>query len=377
MCTRPIVLLALALGAAAVDINLNYLASLTRDFHNHFSSTFRSLVREHANPQDGALPNVANITSCGQCVRFVAKSVLEQSAGKMKKMCADATNSTHACKAEKVCALMAKHPDVTLGMMIEHVRPLSLATAYCYGKGACEQPKGISMTEIAMGEEPHEALLDSFDKVDWSEVEEEIELLMPGDKQFNEDVEVSDSSATCAEEKRTHEVSPRCMIMKMHRVMGSAVKKVEGMCAHVDKTNSPVMQKMCPWMAQHKEVAFGMLTAKVEPWKFAFGACFHRHGRRGHHGHHGHHQHNGWDHDGDHGHYEDNGWHHDGHHAHHEHHQWDHKGHHGYHERNEGDHGGHRAHHEHKWRDHDGHHGRPEHTGWDQDANEAVAPISV
>merc|ERR1712176_900013 len=95
-------------------------------------------------------------------------------------------------------------------------------------------------------------------------------------------------------ERMHHKVRTRCMKKTMRRVMGVAIMKVKAECADAQNSKNPVMIKMCPWMAEHKMVALGMLVAKVEPWKFAFGRCFHGHGNeRGHHGHHGQHSHRG------------------------------------------------------------------------------------
>merc|ERR1719502_837477 len=97
---------------------------------------------------------------------------------------------------------------MTLGMMIEHVRPMSLATAYCYGKGSCKKPDDMTMSEIASGHEPHEALLDNFDKIDWSEVQEETEMLAPS---TDENEMAEDKQPACKGNTRMHKVNPRCM----------------------------------------------------------------------------------------------------------------------------------------------------------------------
>merc|ERR1719183_2944582 len=132
------------------------------------------------------------------------------------------------------------------------------------------------------------------------------------------------------------------MMGAMRRVMGLAVGKVKGMCANAADGKCPIMEKMCPWMKQNKEVSLGMLVAKVEPWKFAFGFCramkMNKHGGhqgRHHHGHGGrhHHGHEGWH---NHGH---EGWHHHGHDG------WHHHGDHGSH--HHGDHHGHDGRHHH------------------------------
>lgn len=304
MNARPFILLALATQSGAFEVDTAYLASVASDIHNYLSSNFRSLMHEHANPQQAPLRDMTyselkNTSSCGECIRAGAKFVLEHTAEKIKQKCEDAakSDSPDSCIATRVCKMMALHKEVTLGMMIEHARPMSLASAYCYGKGACEKPDEATMNEIASGEEPHAALLEHFDKVDWSEVEAETVELMPLD--HNDDEEEEEEvmmSPACKNHKLVQKVCPKCMKKKMKGVMRVSIMKVKKMC---ETTKCAKMQKMCGWMGEHREVALGMLVAKVEPWKFAFGACFHPHGKHGH-GHHGqyhgwgHHQHRKW-----------------------------------------------------------------------------------
>jgi hypothetical protein len=56
-----------------------------------------------------------------------------------------------------------------------------------------------------------------------------------------------------------------CFVMKM------AVGRFRKMCR---KTGSAKVKKICGWVAHHKAFAFGMMLAKVEPWKFAIGRCW-------------------------------------------------------------------------------------------------------
>lgn len=268
---RVLALAALAVGTSAFEVDLDYLATVTDDLHKHLSSALRSLVQEHARPQPALIALNTNAT-CGPCVQEGSKFIIEHTVGKMKEMCS--RDAAKSCIAGKVCGMMAKHPKVMLGMMVEHVRPMSLAHAYCTGKGHCDMPNDVTMSEISMGSEPHEALLDNFDKIDWSDVEEQTEELVQV-PEYKEELP-EEIMQMCKEQKHHMPVCPKCMKKAMRHVMGHAVMKVKAMCAHADKMNCKVMQKMCPWMAEHKEVAMGMLAAKVEPWKFAFGFCRHK-----------------------------------------------------------------------------------------------------
>merc|ERR1719222_899395 len=128
-------------------------------------------------------------------------------------------NATSCVEMQKVCGLMAKHSDVALGMMIEHVRPLSLATAYCVGKGECQKPD-----EITMGREAHEALLDNFDKMDFTDVEEQtMELAQEG----NQDGQDLADAPQCPEHMH-HKVSPKCMKKTMHARHGRCHHEGQG-----------------------------------------------------------------------------------------------------------------------------------------------------
>jgi len=269
--------LVLAVGGNALDIDTQYLETVSEDLHNYFSSHLKALLHEHARPQQiSPVVVLKNADTCKPCVQEVSKYLIEETVGKMKKMCEKASNGPHGCVAGKICGMMAKHPKVTLGMMMEHVRPVSMGMAYCTGKGACKKPDEVTMAEIAMGEQPHEALLQNFDEVDWTDIEEhteELEVTQGNDGQM-------EASQMCMQEKpQHHKVCPHCMKHAMRYVMGHAIKKVKMMCM---KSKCPVMQKMCPWMKQNKEVALGMLIAKVEPWKMAFGYCVHK--KRSHQG---------------------------------------------------------------------------------------------
>lgn len=51
-------------------------------------------------------------------------------------------------------------------------------------------------------------------------------------------------------------------------VMEMSIKKTKEMC---EKTKCPVMTKWCKWAGEsehNKEMAYGMIMGKVEPWKF-------------------------------------------------------------------------------------------------------------
>lgn len=292
MTVRGLILLSAAVGSASFEVNLEKVADLADDFSKHFASDLRAFVHEHSVVQQFPLQNVKNETTCGPCVQRGVKFVMEHAIKKTKEMCAEASknaDSPHACRMAKLCKIMGKHPKVALGMMIEHVRPFSLAKAYCTGKGACEHPDEVTMNEIAMGEEPHEAILSNFDKVDWNDNEEDTEGEMPLPKKDALDFDDGEAKICM---KHKPKVCPYCMKVATRKAMYFAIMKTKKMCMEGEKKGCPYMTKMCKWMGEHREVAMGMIAGKVEPWKFAYGYCLHKpfgplgqHGKFfGHHG---------------------------------------------------------------------------------------------
>jgi len=286
-------------------------------------------------PKHDEVANPNSTEACLQCHRDGAKYIMENAMQKVKAKCQNATE----CHVMKICGHMAQHPDVVMGMMFEIVRPMALTTAFCAGKGTCDLPDDAALTEIEMGSQPHGILLDSYDKMDWHTVLDEVEGIAPDVLKDREEEEQPDEHC-----KAPRHVNPRCMKHAMGHVMMHVVGKVKEMCKN---TKCEKMQKMCGFAKENRGQAFGMLLGKVEPWKFAMGFCMegkghgkghHRHGHdhkgkgKGHHGHHGHHG--------------------EGHHGHHG--EWEHGqngmkewGHHGHHGEGygEGHHGGHHDHH--------------------------------
>jgi hypothetical protein len=188
--------------------------------------------------------------------------VIEHSLEKLKAMCEKASS----CKAKKICGFLGDHPQMAIGMMIEHVRPMALSTAYCVGKGVCK-PDAQTTDEVFQGKEAHEALMDHYDNLDLDRVTDEAAELSPE----AEDGEELEQDEQCQDEGQHHmRVCPRCMKKAIRFIMGHAVMKVHEMC---HATECPKAQRLCEWARGHREVAFGMLLMKVEPWKGAFGFC--------------------------------------------------------------------------------------------------------
>eukprot|EP00391_Amoebophrya_sp_Ameob2_P013271 CAMPEP_0178990736 /NCGR_PEP_ID=MMETSP0795-20121207/5133_1 /TAXON_ID=88552 /ORGANISM="Amoebophrya sp., Strain Ameob2" /LENGTH=546 /DNA_ID=CAMNT_0020682357 /DNA_START=316 /DNA_END=1956 /DNA_ORIENTATION=+ len=69
-----------------------------------------------------------------------------------------------------------------------------------------------------------------------------------------------------------------CFRRLVRKVMAYAVKMTKKICATTDK---PMIQAFCKWGAEHPEMAFGVLLAKVEPEKYALIPCMKRGGHGG------------------------------------------------------------------------------------------------
>merc|ERR1719421_1591889 len=135
-----------------------------------------------------------------------------------------------------------------------------------HGQGC---PEGNDMEEILMGGQPHEALLNSFDQIDWSNVIESAKEMAPEDEDKDDQTWDPEKETQCKKDEEAH-ACPFCMKRAMKKGVKMVVMKVKAMC---EKTECPKMARICQFMTDNREAAFGMLVAKVEPWKFAKGFC--------------------------------------------------------------------------------------------------------
>lgn len=210
--------------------------------------------------------------ACKPCMEKTSEFVIEKSLTKLKGMCEKA----NSCKSKKICGFLNRHEKMTVGMMIEHVRPMALSAAFCIGKDACKPTAQIE-DEVFQGKEAHEALMDHYDNLDLDGVGDRIEGLVPEAEDEEEEekdgvdvVRELDHDWQCQDEHHHMHVCPHCMKRAIRFIMGHSVKKVHEMCA---STDCPKAQRLCKFARDHREVAFGMLVMKVEPWKAAFGFC--------------------------------------------------------------------------------------------------------
>jgi len=311
---KAVALCLLAVRSASFDLTTKDVGELLDGVHYHHS-TLRSFVKEYVPlPLDVMIPPQSakplSNESCCECREYGAKRVMEHAVYEIIEMCRRAEDH-HCGRAARVCMMMRLHKEVTLGMVIEHVRPFALSGAYCVGKGACHHHhENSTLSDIVSGNEVHDLVLKHFDKIDWNEVlerarepeEEEAEQHEKDgqDVKAEREMQVCEARQKNATDAKQHNFCPYCFKRVMGLVMCKATMAVKMMCM---KTHDPHTMRMCEFAYQHREVAFGMLLAKVEPWKFAMGACSHRRGH--HHGdkHHGHHhggKHHGHHHGGKH-----------------------------------------------------------------------------
>jgi hypothetical protein len=256
---------------------LTEFAAKANDKLMHLGPYMRQIVKETVNKHEFPLlmtsePKTlhklvpANGTDdCKTCLEGASKFIIEHSLQQLKAMCEKADGKS--CKATKICHFLGNHPKITIGMMIEHVRPMALSMAYCAGKGVCK-PDAQIQAEVFQGKEAHEALMDHYDNLDLDGVTDEVGELAP--ESSDDEEEVSEPEEQCEDEHHHHDVCPYCLKRAIRHIMGHAVMKVHEMC---HATTCPKAQRMCQWARDNKEVAFGMLLMKVEPWKGAFGFC--------------------------------------------------------------------------------------------------------
>jgi len=268
----------------------------------------RPVLNAHTIQVTTASPPVPD-AACKSCTGTMTKGIMERAMGKMKEMCQKAAPKGHECPLARICSFMAEHPHVAVGLMFEHVRPMTMSHMYCLGHADCAQPPNITIAELADEHVARDELLKNYDNVDWHKVLQLAEEL--GDveqEEFAEDDEQKDDEdekecsappmdgpMMASKGHRGPHVCPHCMKRVIRGVMMRVMMRVEGMCAI---TKCPKMQAMCKFAEEHRGFAMGALLGKVEPWKFAFGFCLHAphgqgHHRGQHHGPHGLHDNQG------------------------------------------------------------------------------------
>lgn len=215
-------------------------------------------------------------------------------------------------KKEMWCKFWKSSREVALGFIVEMVRPWSLAHAWCLGHGECKmQPPTTALEDLKFDGDlnvPMDAeIIPDGDKILAYGSEE------PGDgvayssepEKPVSDPDIPKKPQVAPElvverrlslERRLHtddhrahgHVCPRCYKKVTGIVMRRAIGGAKKMC---EVTKCPFLKKWCVWAGKHAKMAYGMLLAKVEPWKYAIGRCWHGHGHHGHHPDHPDHDH--------------------------------------------------------------------------------------
>lgn len=286
---KVVALCLLIVRGAAFDLTTTDVSNLLDGVQYHHK-TLRSFLQEHIPlPLDSIIPPEPEDPmylaedECAECRKHGAKWVTEHAIQKLVEKCKAAVKH-HCGKMVRVCMMMRMHKNVTLGMVIEHVRPFALSAAYCTGKGVCTNR--TSLDELASGNEAHDLVLKHFDEVDWDEViERAAEPEEEDDEEDHDDdleelaemeMQVCEAQQEDAMEAKPHNHHHGCFKKVTKQVMFKAAMRVKAMCAKYP--DNPKVQRMCAFAKEHRDIAFGMLLAKVQPWKFAMGACRHRHG---------------------------------------------------------------------------------------------------
>jgi hypothetical protein len=245
---------------------------------------------------------------CSKCVEKHSKKIVEHVLGKIKHICEHTSPSgTHTipCPVARLCSLFKRRPEVALGVVIEHVRPVRLAFMLCRGKQACHHKHHSVAMDLSKGHSVGEVFLGDFDATDWESdlvrALEATEALPAWESDREEASEALPASVPEASQKTVdgpemmcsrhgHHVHTRvgkCIQHVSKKVMKHVVLKVFEKCMDANGRR----EKMCSWMFAHYKIASGMLLGKVEPFKFALGFCMSQ--EKKHHHHHGKHDHHG------------------------------------------------------------------------------------
>merc|ERR550532_1495838 len=224
-------------------------------------------------------------------------------------------------KKQNFCKFWRREPKVARGFLIPHINPLRDGWFFCVGNGTChpqEHPLedmmlvkdassdlvDVSLPEYDMlsdvaeliqvsgaewEDKPRHRLPRHSPKPWWRTFKERVSSWFPEwsvEQRHNlhdgerEKVHTEDSQIVHtwqeAEDRimvpQVKGVWRRCYRKVFRIVMARSVSMVKKQCR---TTHCPKMQGFCRWARWHREMAYGVLLAKVEPWKYALGRCYH------------------------------------------------------------------------------------------------------
>eukprot|EP00164_Ancoracysta_twista_P000919 GFYU01001207.1.p1 GENE.GFYU01001207.1~~GFYU01001207.1.p1 ORF type:complete len:291 (+),score=108.68 GFYU01001207.1:33-875(+) len=203
---------------------------------------------------------------CCHCVQEGAKDVMKKVVDKVKEKC----EKTKCPVMQEHCKIAAEHKDVVFGMLVQHVRPASLAYAWCSGASYCTKDDDYwYATEAAIESNEFADLLDAYEsKKDVVPDNQNLLGRPDGHERYLE--ELKDDECPCA----------ACIHHGSKALMEHVVDEVVHMC---EDAKCPVLQRRCAFAKDHKGFALGVLIGKVEPHKYAFGYCYAKGVCTGHH----------------------------------------------------------------------------------------------
>merc|ERR1719270_1981987 len=250
-------------------------------------------------------------------------------------------NDASCHKKQHFCQFWRRNPKVARGFLIPHIDPLKDGWFFCAGKGTCRphecpledmmvvEDASSDLVDVSLpafdvlsdvaeliqvsgaeweGQKPHRHLHHHSHKPWWRAVKERVGSWFP-EWLMKHKPNPPDSTHTDGEWEMSHTedsqpltiedgaedrimvpqvkgVWKHCYRMVFRIVMEHSVSMVKKLCK---TTECPRMQGFCRWARWHREMAFGVLLAKVEPWKYALGRCYHPGKGKGKHHHAGHH----------------------------------------------------------------------------------------
>lgn len=190
-----------------------------------------------------------------------------------------------SCAKHYWCKFWHEKKAVAIGFLLQKMQPWNLVYAWCMGKGRCN---GAPSDESSAFVPPNLGHVTSV----YTQASVEQVLTVPGSEDIDDDAEtdevegrsapsdIADDQVIQARSLMTSDstplagrghICPKCFEKVFGFVMKMSIREVKKMCRHTD---CPALQEWCKFGATHPAVAYGMILAKVEPWKYAIGRCW-------------------------------------------------------------------------------------------------------
>jgi hypothetical protein len=270
--------------------------------------------------------------ACKNCTMVMGNHIFAAAEQFVEKKCSSAScdetedvhqNGASCHKKQNFCKFWRREPKVARGFLIPHINPLRDGWFFCAGNGTCHPQKrpledmmlvedassdlvDVSLPEFDMlsdvaeliqvsgaeweDKRPRHRLPRHSPKPWWRALKERVSSWFPEwsveqkhiaqDSGEWEKVHTEDSQTLHSwQEAEDRIMVPQvkgvwrhCYKMVFRIVMAHSVSMVKKQCR---TTHCPKMQGFCKWARWHREMAYGVLLAKVEPWKYALGRCYH------------------------------------------------------------------------------------------------------